>query len=179
MTGKVAATIREAAALTRITITKRVYESLPEGFRVSTLQQFSNSAIQLVSLSAYCFRSLLIALGRTGASGLVNDFAHCFRRRGQGVRSTFFGSLSSAERYAARTTSRVRRPSSPLAPDGSPSATPRRKSASIRAFMSSPVYDHDGAPVSWSKVRKGRAKGSTSRTPEVPAILSVTSPQVG
>src|SRR5215208_4018381 len=98
---------------------------------------------------------------------------------GQGVRSTFLGSWASAERYAARTTSRVRRPSSPLAPDGSPSVTPRRKSASMSAFMSSPVYDHDGEPVSWSKVRKGWARGSTSSTPEVPAILRVTSPQVG
>src|SRR5215217_6443319 len=98
---------------------------------------------------------------------------------GQGVCSTLLGSWSSPERYAARTTSSVRRPSSPLAPDGSSSATPRRKSTSMSAFMSSLMYDQEGAPVSWWKVLKGCANGSTSRTPEVPEILNVTSPQVG
>src|SRR5919112_5027428 len=67
---------------------------------------------------------------------------------GQGVCSTLLGSWSSPERYAARTTSSVRRPSSPLAPDWSSSAMPRRKSASMSAFMSSPTYDHEGLPVS-------------------------------
>src|SRR5215211_8886709 len=53
-TGKVAAMISDVAALTRITMAQRVYESLPEGFRVSACKQVSMSAIQLVSS---CFRS--------------------------------------------------------------------------------------------------------------------------
>jgi hypothetical protein len=70
MTTEVAAMLREVTAMTIIVITKRVYESHATGFRVS--------AFQLVSP---CFRCLLITPGRTGDSGLVNEFANRFRQR--------------------------------------------------------------------------------------------------
>src|SRR5215213_10242513 len=38
-------------------------------------------------------------------------------------------------------------------------------------FMSSPEYENDGKPVSWSKILKGCENGATSRTHEVDGVV--------